>query len=67
MTRSARLHAKVRQLQRESAECTEAIERLFDDPADDARTLREFIEDVRLGIRDLSEYEDICGRPGVYL
>jgi hypothetical protein len=25
------------------------------------RTLREFIDDVRLGIRDLSEYRDICG------
>jgi hypothetical protein len=28
----------------------------------EAKTLREFIQDVRLGIRDLSELEDICGR-----
>ena len=62
MTRSARLHAKVRQLQREFEQWTDAVGPLLDDPADDARTLREFIEDVRLGIRDLSEYEDICRR-----
>jgi hypothetical protein len=29
---------------------------------DEIATLREFIEDVRLGIRDLDEYEAICGQ-----
>jgi hypothetical protein len=29
------------------------------------KTLRDFIADVRLGLRDLSEYEDICGRAWV--
>lgn len=28
-------------------------------------TLREFIADVRLGIRDLSEYEEVCRRAGL--
>lgn len=29
--------------------------------ADEIKTLREFIADVQRGIRDLSEYEDVCG------
>jgi hypothetical protein len=61
-TRSAQLHAKVQQLNAELEEWTDEVEPFLDDPAGEARTLREFIEDVRLGIRDLSEYEDICGR-----
>lgn len=28
-------------------------------------TLHEFIADVRLGIRDLSEYEEVCRRAGL--
>lgn len=29
--------------------------------ADEIKLLRDFIADVRLGIRDLSEFEDVCG------
>jgi hypothetical protein len=68
MTRSARLQAKVRQLEAKLDDGAYEIAGLLDDPAvGEARTLREFIEDLRLGIRDLSEYEDICGPPGLRL
>jgi hypothetical protein len=33
-----------------------------EDLRDEIKGLRGFIADVRLGIRDLSEYEDVCGR-----
>jgi hypothetical protein len=62
VTRSARLHAKIRQLNAELEGWTDEVGPFVDDPTGEACTLREFIDDVRRGIRDLSEYEDICGR-----
>jgi hypothetical protein len=61
MTRSARLLAKVRQLEECRYEPGELI-----DPMGEARILRAFIEDMRLGIRDLSEYKEFCAREGVW-
>jgi hypothetical protein len=65
MTRSARLLAKVRQLEAQLEECPNEPGELVD-PVGEALTLRAFIEDMRLGIRDLSEYKEFCAREGVW-
>lgn len=59
--RIAALEAEVAELTEEIAEW-EATSLMSDpDEPDEATVLRDFIVDVRLGIRDLSEYEDVCG------
>lgn len=70
----AGLEREVEELGRELAEAradaSEALDALegyqiagLEDDAlnDEVKGLREFFEDVQRGIRDLSEYDDVCG------
>lgn len=57
-----KLEQRIDDLERE---CDEMRQQLmwyeYDTDVDEARRLRDFIADVRLGIRDLDEYEAVCG------
>lgn len=62
MTRSA----KLRQMLREAREFEDVDDHFpWDepDPASEARSLRECIDDVRLGIRGMDELYDLAGLP----
>jgi hypothetical protein len=58
---------------RELAEHVDKLEDAFqrggwrDDESREVALLREFIADVRLGIRDLDEYEEVCVRAGLWV
>ena len=73
-SRSARLHERIKALKDEldatqgeadlAFNEAQTFERLAHEAswdADQLRAHREFIADVQRGIRDLSEYEDVCG------